>query len=83
MTHPPRLPYPLWLSSQRPAMARVVALRVILVVAATVAAVVAAADARESDRDRIARERLVWQVVAEHTDALNRCDLRRLMAQHP
>lgn len=64
-------------------MARAAALRVLLVVAAAVAAVLAVADARESDRDRIARERLVWQVVAEHTDALNRCDLRRVMAQHP
>lgn len=65
-------------------MARCVTLRVLLVVAAVAASVAAAVASRGGDRGgRVARERRVWQVVAEHTDAINACDLRRLMAQHP
>lgn len=64
-------------------MARFGILRVLLVAVAAATALVATVAAQNSDGDRIARERLVWQVVGEHVDALNRCDLRRLMAQHP
>lgn len=65
-------------------MARRVGLRVLLVIAAFAASAVAAVASRGGERGgRVARERRVWQVVAEHTDAINACDLRRLMAQHP
>lgn len=59
-------------------------LRVLLVLSTVAAVVTAAVATRGGERDgRVARERRVWQVVAEHTDAINACDLRRLMAQHP
>lgn len=64
-------------------MARFLALRVILVAAAGAVVAVAAVTARDADDDRIARERRVWQVIAEHTEAINKCDIPRLMAQHP
>ncbi|GAB0489368.1 hypothetical protein MMPV_000586 [Pyropia vietnamensis] len=64
-------------------MSRFGTLRVLLVAVCAVVAVITAVSAQNSDGDRIRRERLVWQVVGEHIDALNRCDLRRLMAQHP
>lgn len=32
---------------------------------------------------RVDRERRVWRVVMEHFNAINDCNVRRAMAQHP
>lgn len=64
-----------------PAMARTVAVWVLL--ALVVALVLAQTAAASTRADRVAGERRVWRVVMEHLNALNKCSVRRLMAQHP
>lgn len=62
-------------------MARYSASRVLL--ALLLALLVGVAAAGPTDAHRGDGKRRVWRVVKEHLDALNACDIRRLMAQHP
>ena len=52
-------------------------------IAAGAAALAVASAARTRGGDGLVRQATPAKVLAEHLDALNRCDLKRLMAQYP